>query len=352
MVFEVEHRVEAGEDLLLASLASRLPSGEGAPGAIVELLVTDRDEATVSRAVRELDFSAFPELYDGVCVTEDADLDIRCSLNMIHTARWMPGADLLVASDTSNSRILWIRPDWGTRVGVVESVLEVGHPDWQKYRYPNGIHLWEEDGRVLMLSTFKSANAADVARANTGRVVLWDVSDPYAPVGLWAFPERGYLAAVHNAIVAEVGGVRHLLYAHSLGQASDWMAETGGSVGVALYNGLDVAPTYLGDGILPSSEDAFGFLREVEPMPDGERLLVLDSGCQAGGDCGTPPGAAYVRLPSLSPSGLGGAFSPEHEDQHWFTVELEDLRTHKALHAPYEADAIPRAALGKGLSGG
>jgi hypothetical protein len=151
------------------------------------------------------------------------------------------------------------------------------------------------------------------------------------PVRLWAFPERGSLAAVHNAILSPTTGL--LSYGHSLGASASAIGGTEGSIGLALYQGPETSPLYVADLV----DSRFGFIREAQE--DGDALLVTDSGCQSAKvECAHEARILRVAIPELSTSDLSGAWSTEHEQQKLFAAEILSVEVEGPLRFPYEAD--------------
>ena len=268
--------------------------------------------------------------------------DPACMLNMPHVAEWsLDGRELLIA-DTANSRILWTEPGNDARTRVPHA-LGPEHPDWGELQYPNNVQIYQHDDHVWLLSTFKSSVEPEVAERNTGRIVLWDVTDTGDPQMIWSYPESGFLAAVHHGQIFQHPDGPLLIYAHSFGASDDFVDGGWGSVGLARFNG-QAPPEYIGDVVL--SADAMrqtallpmGFVREAELVGD-DTLLVTDSGCEnQGQDCPLEGQVLRLVLPSLASAGLSGAFSPDHETQRFLPVDLAQERYWGGLRFPFEAD--------------
>jgi hypothetical protein len=322
LLFEVEEAVNAdGIYRYLMSWSYQDGSRPGSPGLITSAVWTE-DGFEIDYQVSKLDFSVNYPAFEAICETDES---ARCGLNMVHSAVWTPDHSLLAAGDTLNSRVLLLEePEKGT--SVVHDILDDDHPDWEGFRFPNGVKVWEEDGRILLLSTFKGGE-----EENQGRIVLWDITDE--PTKLWAYPESGFLAAVHNGLVGEVEGQRYLFYAHSFGNSAAEVDGSLGSVGIARFEGV-LPPVYLGE--LVSEE--LGFVREVEPVEGG--LLVTDSACEnEGADCGREPKVVRVAMPELEESGKSGAFSRDHGQQVFVEVEVLEVLGGEGLLYPYETDS-------------
>ena len=159
-----------------------------------------------------------------------------------------------------------------------------------------------------MLTTFKGGGPVSVGSRNAGRIVLWDITDLSSIKQQWAFPEEGYIAAPHKAQRIELDGQDLLLYAHSMGASDSFDGVDAGSIGLAQF-ALEEPPVYLGDWFAFRTK-AIGF-RDVELLPDGETLLLADSGCESlNMSCMDVGGISTVAAPEIpSASGQTGPFS-------------------------------------------
>jgi hypothetical protein len=222
-----------------------------------------------------------------------------------------------------NSRVLLVDPDDGKVVLTLSA--DSGADLWPDYRYPNGSQVWTEDGRVLLLVTFKGG-----AAENQGRIVLWDLTDLGAPRRLWQYPENGYLAAVHNAMVKD--GL--LSYGHSFGASDAELGGDEGTVGLAHYSGPEKEPIYLAD-----LRGNFGFVREAEVETD--TLLVTDSACEnPKSECTRLAGVYTIKRPMLTPTGRTGGFSADHSQQLFLDAEIVKVEVEGDNGYPYESDRI------------
>ena len=288
-----------------------------------------------------LDYADLPDYHDGACVEGDT-WTAECHLNMTHVTETSPDGRFLVLADTLSSRVVWLLPGSPPKV---HAVLDMEHPAWDGFLYSNNVELFEEDGRTWLLTTFKSGDFEDVAERNTGRITLWDVTDPLDPIHQWSYPEDGFVAAVHHGRTVVVDDQRYLLYAHSLG-ASDSYVGFHGSVGLAEFH-LD-GPVYLGDGLLPEGLEGFGFVREVELSPEGDKLFVVDSGCENPDieEC-TRDGALFeVEWPDWAAADKSGAFDPGHTEQTFRTLDLVEDDWGVTLSFPFEVDVLLEENLG------
>lgn len=323
----------------------------------------------------------------GATDTGESGTDPDCVLNMPHVATWnasesqteaqagspsdpQTDSQLLVA-DTLNSRVVWLQElgEDGSEgePGVVVRLLNENTEGWGDLLYPNNVQVLSrdtfpdhapfasDDGRTYLLVTYKSTADTEVADRNAGRIVLWDITSSSDPAVVWRYPEEGHLAAVHHGRVQAAGDALYLVYAHSLGAGDDFVEGEFGSVGLARFEGRS-PPVYLADGLAPlSAPPPLGFVREVEIVdgsatgdaadpdadPDGEdsTLLVTDSGCENQQDaCFHSPRVIRFALPHLDPPGTGGAFSPDHEDQHFVELSLLSEPYDPGLRFPFEAD--------------
>ena len=322
LIFEGEKQPEGW----LASWCWNDGDTSGAPG-VVSLASNNQPVWEV----RSLDFGDVDSDLATECESRGT---AHCALNMPHSAHWLPDHLHLVVADTMNSRLLVVNPpnSAGRAQVVLRLSSDLGTEFWDGYRYPNGTQVWDEEGRTLLLSTFKAGD-----RDNQGRIVLWDLSDLAAPRRLWEFPEHGYLAAVHNGLVATLPQGAIMTYGHSFGDSDREMGGDQGSIGLATYNGPDTPPTYLADLV----DANFGFIREAEPAPDGATMLVTDSACEnPGAGCERDAQVLTVNLPALEPTGANGAFSGDHARQVLVPAEGVAPLVTGDLSYPYESDPL------------
>lgn len=296
----------------------------GAPGAISEI-----QGDTVNWSLSNFDFTDVSPTQETACAEKH---EAFCGLNMPHSAHWLPDGSALEVADTMNSRIVLSAPPDHSGTGRVIQILQQGLEGWEGFKYPNGSQVWEEDGRTLLMTTFKGSNSE-----NQGRIVLWDITDRTAPQHLWSYPSEGYLAAVHNATMRVLPQGSFIAYAHSFGASDAEVDGLQGAIGLAQYLGPDTPPAYLAD----LTDDSFGFIREVDPDSDGKTLLVTDSGCEnQTSDCGITPQVMTIALPELSPMGLSGAFSADHQQQNMLPAEIQKVEGKGDMRFPYEADRL------------
>ncbi|HJN74528.1 MAG TPA: hypothetical protein QGF58_11395 [Myxococcota bacterium] len=344
--FGVDYAFEDGLESLRLTWARRDTDIEsGLPG-----YVTAFEPGHPPSTIWEIETLAYdehlPGYRDGACIDSDG-WSGDCHLNMTHVTTPSPDGRYLVLADTLSSRVVWLLPGDPPQV---YAVLDDEHPAWDGFLYANNVELFEEDGRTWLLTTFKSGDFPDVASRNTGRIVLWDVTDPSDPQHAWSYPPEGFIAAVHHGKIMEVGGERFLVYAHSLG-ASESYEGFHGSVGVAEFD-LD-GPIYLGDGILPEGLEGFGFVREIELAPEGDRLFVVDSGCENPDitECTRAGQLFEVDWPDWEPTGQSGAFDAGHTAQTFRTLSLVQDDWGISLSFPFEVDVILEDELGPALEG-
>jgi hypothetical protein len=349
LLFGVEHAVRDGGDVLTLAYTLRDPELPYAPGAVAQIVPQHPVEP--DWIMTALHFSA--EIQDAERFScEVPEAVPKCHLYGAHVAVPHPDGSLMIA-DTSNSRLLWVTPPAagsGSEIGTVTAVLSRRQADWGEEEYVNHVqHIVDGDSEWALL-TFKGAAPSGPDSINTGRIVLWDVTDRSNPEHLWSYPTDGYLAAVHQGMVQDTPSGRLLIYAHSLG-ASNVNADGAGSIGLATFNGSD-PPTYLGDGVI-SGESTLGFIREVEWSGLADALLVTDSGCEnAGDECARAGEVRTLTLPDWPEAGLTGGHSATHEQQVFYTMEEQPFSGPPPLALPYDGDLIPHADQGHPLSTG
>ncbi len=348
LMFGVSHQPVDDDDRFLITATLRDPDRPFAPGIVSLVRPSDPPEALWS--VRNLSIPR--ELQSGF----DCDLDGEAPLCHLHGAHTTINVsdEVLVVSDTSNSRVLWIEtPALGAETGDVVAILSSQHPQWGDERYPNLVQALTVDGRDHLLVTFKGGVDHSGSPTNEGRIALWDVSDRSQPDRVWVFPEDGHLTAVHSGKFVDTPAGELLIYAHSLGASEVGTDHREGTIGFAQFNGLE-PPTYLADGTV--TDPGFGFTREVEWDGEIQRLIVTDSGCENAQDACSRSGRVLAfSLPQLSPSDLGGSARPGLTDQVFIELDWKRTMVDQALELPFDTDRIPLheagAQLREGLGG-
>ena len=324
---------------VLMTYALRDPSTPVAPGAIS--LVNPTHPPTVEWTIDALDLSPAMQAQERIdCIADPATPE--CQLYGAHNT-WIQEDGTLLVADTSNSRILWLHPPDNGSSARVAHVLSKSHPQWGTERYPNQVQHLDIDGEPHLMITFKARIKAGNELVDEGRIVLWNISDIAVPTRVWAFPQEGGLAAVHQGWVEDTPMGQLLLYAHSGGAVDETIPERYGSIGFAAFQGAD-PPTYLMDGILPSP--GLGFTREVEWDEENQSLLVVDSGCEnSQDDCDRPGRILLVELPERVNSNKMGTFTPGHEHQTFVEMKLRNNLLERSLRFPFEADPLEEGEL-------
>jgi len=324
---------------VLLTYALRDPSTPVAPGAIS--MVSPTHPPTVEWTIHALDLSPDIQVQEQIDCTNDPATP-SCHLYGAHNA-WVLEDETVLVADTSNSRILWLTPPSSGETGVVNHVLSTSHPQWGKERYPNQVQPLTIGGEEHLLVTFKAQVLPGNELIDEGRIVLWNVSDRETPTRVWAFPEEGGLAAVHQGWIEDTPAGMLMLYAHSAGAVVEDDPHRYGSIGFAQFNGIE-PPTYLADGVLP--EPGLGFTREVEWDEDNEALLVVDSGCEnSQDDCGRSGRVLLIEFPELSSSEKTGAFTAGHEHQTFVDMQVRNNLIGRSLRFPFEADPLAEGEL-------
>lgn len=357
LVFGVEHALETDadetHDRLMVAFNMRAPELDYTPAGVVAF--RPGRPPRVEWAFSDLSFEQV-QGFTASCNAASKKLDKTCYLDGTHVAVTGPDGQTILVGDTSNSRVLWVRPPDsvganGFGTGEVLYVLDPTHPDWDGYRMVNHLQVIEQNGETWLLTTFKASESDSGHIRSEGRIVLWDITDPDDVHRLWAYPEEGVLAAVHSGRVIDVDGTELLVYAHSLG-ASESIEGPNGSVGIARFNGAD-PPVYLGDGVLPDGVAPFGYVREVDGIDGGHKLLVTDSGCEnSRADCGLPSQVVEVDTPDLDPPGTAGAFTGDHAEQVFFDLNPVKLEFERDPVFPYESHLLESDELGVEMKNG
>lgn len=343
-LFDANLRVQDGETGLEVVWAWYQEEGARAPGAVTRIRPSVPPQVVWS--VESLLFD--PQIPDAPdCAgTEGESLDAACYLSMPHVATWTPDESTWIVADTLNSRVLFLSPPDASGTGHVVRVLDESDPTWNGYAYPNNAQHIEEDGRQYLLVTFKSGRFPEVADENTGRIVMWDITDPDAVTRMWEYPQDGWLAAVHHGAIQDSALGPILLYGHSAGASDTFVEGLYGAVGVARYEGASTPPTYLADLLMdPMDTRPFAFMREPEVVEDGAQILVTDSGCENDTtSCPFKGRVLRLGLEDLPVPALSGAFTATHENQVFRWVSEAAPAFDDGLSYPFEADLLTQEA--------
>lgn len=342
LLFEVGHALDGGDDVFTFAFGQR--GDANFPGGVAMVSLDGDGEPTVAWRTDLLTWPDDPAR-TAECAA-DTDTLRGCRLAMPHAHTWLPDGETLAVADTLNNRVAFLRPSPEGTTEVV-ALLAEDHPDNPSQWWPNALDLVEEDGRTLLLVTYKGSDPTVTGVPNAGRLMLWDVTDLQAPTLEWAWPTDGWLAAVHGGSVQDGPDGPLVVYAHARGDSEDPGEGDDGSVGVARWED-GAPPTYLGDLVLAEG-DPLGFVRDVEVVDDG--LLVTDSGCEnQDADCGRPGRVITLALPTLDAPALGGGFSGDHADQAIVPTDVVGEVFTAPLSFPFEADLLAPEERGAFLS--
>jgi len=273
-----------------------------------------------------------------------------CRLRMPHAARWTLDGQALVVADTLNNRVLFLDPPVDG-LSEVKFVLDDATSGWGAARWPNGVSVMESpEGRMSLLVTYKGSDPVRSGDSLAGRIMLWDIDDVMDPDWVWAFPEEGYLAAVHNGQVQPLpDGRLALVYSHSLGAGFDFGEGGQGSVGLGLMS-FEESPTYISD-LVASGPRPLGFVRDAEFIGDSGRVLITDSGCERPSiDCEKTARLLELEFEMPEIVGLSGAFSGDHEQQQFQFLSPIGGEYKTVLSFPFEADVVDIAGSDSELS--
>ncbi len=344
-----QHHVIDDTDHITLAFSRPLEVGAEDRGGVLSF--TPGAPGTLSWEFIELDWDTWlPDLYDGLCaggVPED-----HCRMENPHTVALLPDGAWLVA-DTRQDRflVLTVDPTASPVRGVVRAVMDattLPPSQWERCEGPNNIELWLDGGVTYALTTCRGDTSSDGSMTRRGSLALWDLTDIDDIQRVWRFPKEGYIKAPHHGRVLDGPDGPLVVWGHSMGESGADNEERG-SVGLARFH-ITSRPEYIGDGRLPESYGRFGFVRSVTPLPDGAGLLVADSGCELIFEpCDNPGRLVEVAFPTLTASGLGGAWSEDHADQHFIELEVLALQDGEAVGHPYEAELLAYEDLGEAL---
>ena len=325
--------VTPDDDGLLISFANTAPER-----AVSGVLHYEPASQTLTWRIDGLRFPMDHPLREA-CLTQGNDEPL-CRLRMPHAAKWSPDGELIIA-DTLNDRVLLLRPpDAGTGVADVIATVDASSEGWETSRWPNNVQVLARSHEVYLLVTYKGSDSDETGNMHAGRIMLWEITDPGQPSRVWAYPDSGYLAAVHHATIHPTtdGGLL-MLYAHSFG-ASDAFEGEIGSIGMA-WASLDEQPVYLGDGIT-STDEELGFVRSAELIDQDSTLLVTDSGCERpNDDCLRTSRVMELHLSIPDAPGTSGAFSGDHAEQQFVVLPMSGHSLGEGLQYPFQAELIP-----------
>ena len=167
------------DEKVLLTYALRDPSTPVAPGAIS--LVTPTHPPTVHWTIDTLDLSPEIQAQERIDCVADPTTP-ACQLYGAHNT-WIDDNDMLIVTDTSNSRILWLRPPDGGTSAAVMNILSMSHPQWGTERYPNQVQPLHIDGEPHLLITFKARIKPGNELVDEGRIVLWNIRTWRPPLG-------------------------------------------------------------------------------------------------------------------------------------------------------------------------
>ncbi len=308
--------------------------GEEIEGGVANVRIGPRSE--VEWRIDRLAFEDHLSLADPC--PPDVPEDGPCRLQAPHGLdRWIDGEQLVVADNRNNRILVLSPPEEPGAAASVSLALDEATPGWDHARWPNAVQVLGEGQDTFLLVTFRGVGPGSDLPHYGGRIVLWDVTAADATRHVWTYPAEGYLAAVHDGHVEHTDSGPLLVYAHSRGAGPGAQAAPAGSVGVARMS-FTTAPGYLGDLVAGADEPPLGFVRSVELIDAGQRLLVTDSGCENAADpCQSAPAVLELGFTAPSPSGGTGAHSDQHDEQrfHPATVLRQDFDG--SMRFPYSA---------------
>jgi len=316
--------------------------------ASIHRVALDAPEETVF-SMDGLDFSGLE--YAGCTSTSEltcnqadaATLDEPCSLRFSHSMIRIaddPAAKTasFIVADTLNFRVLQVSLDYseGGRCGTVDWVLDGSTPGFESTCPANSVQLLENGGERYLLVTCRNLFWS----AGKGQIELFR-EDPTGEASPWAlvwrypepddFEEDAYVNAPHHGRLFELGdGSFQLEYAHSDGLGDDWGEGDRGTIGEAYLATLESPPDYgVDEWIGPSlDEPLLGFLRSVELLPGGERL-VADS-LTFISTPGALEGVVYLLEPgSPVDSARGGYWREDFSQQELREVGDQILRSYR-----------------------
>jgi len=339
-MFGVVPEVEDGQDVLTVSYTLRNPDLSYAPGAVSR--IRPGHPPTVDWTISSLRFTEALLDQEGLDCPAGSEM-AGCNLFGTHIAIPDPSGEVIIA-DTSNSRVLWLRPVEGEPgLGAVTAVLSLSHESTEAAMFVNHLQRIESGDDVWLLATYKGQKIGETGAINAGRIILWDITERDDPVHLWTYPGSGNLAAVHHGTMHLTPEGPRLLYAHSLG-ASAAADESLGSIGIAEWSGAS-PPRYIGDGLLDVPE-SLGFVRSVAYTDLLNAMLVTDSGCEnPEARCTRSAVIWRLDLPDETPTGQSGAWSADHSEQRFLSLGHKPLAAPDTLSLPFASHLLPLTSL-------
>ena len=258
---------------------------------------------------------------DLTCVPQTAaTLENGCSVKFSHDFRILeedPEAGWIrfAIADSTNFRILGAYLDYasGSHCATVEWSLDASVREWDATCPPNAIQLVEDDTGKGLLVTCRNL----YSNPGTGQIQMWRNGGTWErPIWsrAWSFPDPdaytdpAFINTPHGGrIEVDSQGNYQLLYAHSNGLGTDWGEGDQGTVGTALSPSLFSPPNYLGDEWIGDSleDPTFGFLRSVDLLPGGQRVVGDSRTFAALPDL---PGRVYILSPQTTTDTADGGY--------------------------------------------
>lgn len=359
--FEANHVVHDDRDYVDFAMSS----GSNLQSSVHRIAMDDPGHPIFS--LTGLDFSKVPHPNctlppSQTCNPNTQGLPPQCMISFTHGLQVVEDdtaaqkASVIVTD--SQDRILQIDLNYagGNTCGEVQWVLDFSSPTWDVSCPPNNVQYIQDHGNeylgVTCRNLFGSTGEGQIQLfkgSGTGVNKTWR--------RIWTFPDPNtsgatpYLNLPHHAVFLPYGdGSYYMMYAHSDGLSSAWAMGDHGTMGSAWLSSLEGQPDYLADeGIaVESLNPRFGFLKSVELLPGGSRLVV-DSGSFT---VQPPvPGTIYVIGPqSIKDNSMPGYWSPQHVAQNLSEVGRSVDKVY-ACNWPglYEADWLGYESFGSFL---
>ncbi len=220
-----------------------------------------------------------------------------------------PTGPYLIVADAFANTVAWLPDDGSGDFSAPIAFLDPSNNGEPTAQLPNGLQVFEWDGRALLLTSYRTDDFEEPGDTN-GSIVLWDITDRQNVTKVWRYPETGTVYAPHNPTLHVRDGEWILTYAQPLGYRGDT-----GTIGIAVAPDPFTGPAYVMD-LVPTDAVVWSFPRGVLLTAD-DVLYVTDTGVAR-----VEGTVSFGSLPTdLTPSTKGGTYNEAGTDQTFVTLE-------------------------------